>query len=392
MGRQRCQYRLFRRKAKKGRPVFHVRFIDVETGRVTKTLSTGETNQFRAAQWLERHLHKTESRDPPTLAAISDGFWAPDGVHARGRRARGFTISATHLTISEGYARNHLLPKWGSIRVDRLTAGKIDKWILDLHRKGDLAPATINKILQCMRSMLDGAVAEGHISENPAARVKPLRATHRKRGVLSNDEVKRLFSSPDHFADFRHYVINLLAFTTGARMGEVRGLTLDHVHPDRIEIVQAWEQGHGMKPPKYNSVRAVPIGAGVYSALRRVIDETRPQSIVFYSLHDPAKPMSKSFIEQRLYDAIINMMLPEDQRGDRQKRDEARESIRARGITFHSWRHKLNPVLRAKGVPDAKIRLLTGHSSEEMTDWYTKFQAEDFAEVVEVQMLLLSAG
>ena len=60
-------------------------------------------------------------------------------------------------------------------------------------------------------------------------------------------------------------------------------------------------------------------------------------------------------------------------------------------VGFHSWRHKLNTLLRAAGVPDAKIRLLTGHRSKEMTDWYTQFLETDMVDVTEAQVRLLMA-
>ena len=58
MERRRSAHRLFKRKRKKGRPIYYVRFIDVDTGCVIKTESTGETNAFEALQWLERYLER----------------------------------------------------------------------------------------------------------------------------------------------------------------------------------------------------------------------------------------------------------------------------------------------------------------------------------------------
>jgi integrase len=67
-----------------------------------------------------------------------------------------------------------------------------------------------------------------------------------------------------------------------------------------------------------------------------------------------------------------------------------REIIERR-IGFHSWRHKLNTILRAAGVPDAKIRFLTGHRTSEMTDWYTQFIETDMEDVTKAQVRLLDS-
>ena len=66
--------------------------------------------------------------------------------------------------------------------------------------------------------------------------------------------------------------------------------------------------------------------------------------------------------------------------------------IEMRNVAFHSWRHKLNTLLRAAGVPDAKIRLLTGHRSKEMTDWYTQFLHTDLTDVTAVQTRALAGN
>ena len=56
------------------------------------------------------------------------------------------------------------------------------------------------------------------------------------------------------------------------------------------------------------------------------------------------------------------------------------EDRRARGLTFHSWRHWYNSMLRGK-VADHTLRALTGHKSEAMTDNYTEITADQRAAV-----------
>jgi len=400
MERRTRPYSLYRRSLTKGRPVYYAKIFDPNTGELLRRVSTGERSRYRAEDWVysflererERERLEAEAAAHITVAELARDFWEPDGAYARSRRARGYTISHGHLEISEGYTRNHILPQWGSSRVADLTPGKIDTWILDLHRVGKLAPATINKLLATLRSILDRATAEGYLFENPAAFVKPVRNVHKERGVLTDSEVTALFQWPGPFDDFTQYTLNLIAFTTGARIGELRGLTVEHVHHDRVEIVQAWEDGHGLKPPKYNSVRAVPISERVYNAIQAVIDARRPESFVFYSEAGKDRPMSKSHIEKQLYKALVNLSLSDDDRQNRDKRAEALSQWRERGVCVHSWRHKLNTVLRARGVPDSKIRLLTGHRGEGMTDWYTRYAVTDFTDVRDCQSGLLEAS
>ena len=405
------KYYLYQRPTTKKKKVYYAKIICPETGKLLKTFSTGESVAARAAQRVEQFYEDRQRREEEhalqllskTVSQIAAGFWDTDGEYARGRRARGYSVSNTHLDISEGYTRNHILPVWGTRNVQEVTAGEVDRWVLELHRKGSLAPATINKLLATLRSLLDYAVRYGHIPHNPAAAVKPLKPNHKQRGVLTDAEVQQLFSRPENFLDMRHYVLNLLSLTTGARLGEIRGLLVEDIHPTHIVIQHAWEEGYGIKEPKYGSVRAVPISGSMYAALQNLVQTTNPESLLFFSEKRKDHPISKSHIEKGLYKALVNMALPADAHAVesrpnatneelvevRQVRRELEATFRQRGITFHSWRHKLNSTLRSRGVPDSKIRLLTGHRSEAMTDWYTRYQAEDFAEVVQIHQPVL---
>ena len=56
-----------------------------------------------------------------------------------------------------------------------------------------------------------------------------------------------------------------------------------------------------------------------------------------------------------------------------------------RNVTFHSWRHWLNSILRAEGIPDDMVRRVTGHESEEMTDHYTTYVRDELEPIAQIQ-------
>jgi integrase len=360
----------------KGRPVFYCRFRNGQ-GDLLAWRSTGETSRTRAELWALARLNASKDRrENITLEAFAKDFWSPEGVFARARSDHGFTTSKNYLEFAESYTRNHLLPVWGACRLRELTPGKIDAWIVRLRRESQLAPATLNKLLSTLRTILGQALAQGYLAENPASFVKPVRTESTSRGILTPAEVMRLFAGPEIWADHRHFTLNLLAATTGMRMGEVRGLLLENVKGDHVQVRQSWEQGHGLKPPKYNSIREVPICERVAGALSRVIAEYRPTSLVFYGTALD-RPLSKNCIEGNLYRTLVKVGISDLER-------------RRRGITFHSHRHFLNTLLRSRGVPDSKVRQITGHRSPRLSDLYTHYRAEDFREVVEAQEGLLA--
>jgi site-specific recombinase XerC len=56
---------------------------------------------------------------------------------------------------------------------------------------------------------------------------------------------------------------------------------------------------------------------------------------------------------------------------------------------MHSWRHFFNTTLQMANVALSKVQSVTGHKSDRMTEWYTHFDAKEFAEVRGVQEALL---
>ena len=190
---------------------------------------------------------------------------------------------------------------------------------------GTKAPATINKLLQTLRTILERAVLDGWLEENPADHVKSVRVPSHSRSILSRSEAVKLLAIPDPWSDFRHYAINVLAATTGIRMGEVRALLAENVKPNHIEIRRSWEQGYGPRPPKADSARDVPISPKASSILFKVIEETQPAGLMFFGRGDMDTPMSKGVIEKHLRHALCTIGIPvvEQER---------------RHLTFHAWR------------------------------------------------------
>ena len=389
-------FSLYKRKNQK-KIIYYakIRTIDGE-----KRVSTGETSKSAAMNWTSEYLRELEDQETQkavransiTIKEFSKGFWDEDGNYATGKRARLRTISHGYLYICRSATKNYIVPKWGKYKLTDLTPAVIDRWVIELiqkpqlklkRKKGSkkkeyiqLAPATVNRILQIMKVMLEQACAEGYIANNPAKHVKPIcNQSYKQRGVLTSVEVKALLN-PNIWDDYRHYAINLLTLATGMRISEVRGLLISQIHPDHIQVHTAWEEHYGLKEPKWGSVRDVPITPKVYSVLMKVIEEYRPKTIVFYGKYSLDSPMSKSVIEKHLYKALKKIGIDEEAR-------------KQRHLTFHSHRHTLNTMLRSAGVHDAKVRAITGHKQESMTERYTHFGVQDFSEVTKVQTAFL---
>jgi hypothetical protein len=84
---------------------------------------------------------------------------------------------------------NHVLPRFGSMKLDGLNRPMIEKWLVDL----PLSNQTKNHCLYMMRNILREAAAEGIIKANPLENAEPMGKNGRKRDVFTLEELRLLF-------------------------------------------------------------------------------------------------------------------------------------------------------------------------------------------------------
>ena len=370
VNRPKRPYSIYRRPAKKGRDIYYAKFRDPKTSAYNVFRSTGCRRRDDAVIWCEGHLSEQRlKRENILFEKYVEGFWLPSGAYAQAKISRGFTISPNYLKIAEVYTRTHLVPVFGTSLLRDISTRAIDAWVVERHKANKLAPATINRLLQHLKTILGQAASESWISENPAAYVRPVKLETSEKGVLSPEEISKLLT-PNDWNDQRHYVLNLLAYATGMRLGEIRGLLVQDLHADRIEIRHNWQDGEGLKTPKLGSNRSVPISDRIFKAVDQLLHDSQPESIVFYGATKET-PLPKYTIEWNFNQALKRIGID-------------KETRLSRNLSFHSWRHSMNTILRSQGIVDSKVRRVTGHRSALMSDHYTHFKADDYLDVARV--------
>lgn len=125
-------------------------------------------------------------------------------------------------------------------------------------------PATANNRYRALQQFFRFLVEEGEITESPMRNMKPPTIPEAPVPVLSLDDLKALLEAcegnrPD---DRRDTAIIRVFLDTGARLGEVAGLTMDDVDLDGRQLVVT---GKG------NRVRVLPIGNRTVRALDRYL-------------------------------------------------------------------------------------------------------------------------
>jgi integrase len=288
--------------------------------------------------------------------------------------------SRHYADIQKSQLENHIMPLFKTLKLSQITVERIEKWVFKIRDK--TSAATANRCLSTLKVMLKEAERLGYITEEPSKYVKKLRENPKEKGLLTPAEVKKLFD-PKLFEknwadDLFHYSFNLLAATTGMRMGEVQALQRKHVHDDYVRVESSWSRKYGLVEPKGGSKRFVSIPKYVSNTLLELIDsepETTGESLVFQGLVD-ATPMDHKAIAKHLHTALEVIDISRDDRIER-------------NITFHSWRHFFNTFMRGK-VSDAQLQRVTGHKTEAMTDHYDHQIQEALSDVRKAQEMIVT--
>jgi len=374
--RYRELFTVFPRTMKSGRKVYYYQTYD-EEGRRTCAKSTGMSHARDARVYCTKLyraglLGVTEKRTP-TMEEFSRGWWDVSTCeYVRSRMTRR-KLSRSYLRVARYIVENDILPVFGRKRLNAITSSDVDKWVVSNVEDGR-AGRTVNQRLAILKIMLDRAVKKGHIDRNPCDGVQRAMVKNSRVEILTATEVRRVFDPLDAeglWKDEMHCTLNMLGATTGMRIGEIQGLKGICLRGETyLEVSGQYTAFHEYTETKTHETRYVTIPAIVARGLAR-LGAINGDGYLF-STDGGTTPISRSQIYRRFQGALAGIGI------DRE------EQVR-RNLTFHKWRHFFNTTLRMGNVADSKVRELTGHKTEAMTELYTHFDPREFLEVRRIQ-------
>lgn len=391
MPRVRQRFSLYRRRRASGPSVYYFQTYDKE-GRRLPGRSTGKTSKGEALDYVLELAKqgRLASPDSPTLSAwVAERNWydwpraeaEPRCLYSKAKLARSPSdrpaISRGHVDRCRRFLEIYILPEFGKERLDALKPGDLEAWMFSLRDKG-LATKSVVNIASAFRTITAEALRLELIGSDPWTKVPAFQAGSARRSALSYEEALKLLS-PATWAEVwkgnrLNYLVNLTAAVTACRQGELLALLRENLHRDHIEVEASWSiRYHERGPTKTKRKAPVPIPLGLFTLL----SEFAPWEGYLFSFTAGMTPATGARVADALYSAMERALgIDEDER-------------KRRGLTFHSWRRWSNSYLRARGIPDAKIRELTRHASERMTEHYTSWDPEAFRDVADEQTLLL---
>lgn len=262
-----------------------------------------------------------------------------DDMKANGRRS---------YSSAEGGVRLHLGPFMGQVRVADFNSNLVKAY--RAKRQGeDAANATINREL----GLLKRAFNLAYRAEPPLIAKVPYIARLPERnvrtGFLEHEQYKQLRDALPHYLQ----VLFVLGYHTGARLGELRGITWPQVEAHRIVLYPGTtKNGDGRALPIYGEMSA-------WIEMAKEIHKQHPKCP--YLCQHGGQPLGDSCVKKAWKTACKSVGLPE--------------------LRFHDLRRSAVRNMDRAGVPRTVAMKVSGHKTESMFNRYNIVSERDVAEV-----------
>ncbi len=204
--------------------------------------------------------------------------------------------------------------------------------------------------IAALRAFYKFAVAEGHLTRNLAVDLAMPRRWQRLPKSLAAEDIERLLAPPEDGgpSDLCDTAILELAYASGLRLAELRGIRLEQLH---------LEAGFVNVIGKGNKERVVPVGARAVQAIRTYLEVARPRLV------RPDSPstvfltgIGTAFSHRAMWGRV---------------RQRARRAGVTTPVTPHMLRHSFATHLLEHGADLRVIQEMLGHASISTTQVYT---------------------
>ncbi len=233
-----------------------------------------------------------------------------------------------------------------------------------------------NNKLKVLRCFFQSAWRDGLNLDNPAAKLKILRAEPSKRRPFTADEIRALL----RVATGEWRGIILTALYTGQRLADVVSLNWTHLDLE-AGVVRFTTSKTGRN-------QVIPLAPPVLAYITEQPGTDDPQAPLFpqawaiVQRHGRTGALSAQFHELMSKAGLVEPRpvrhVPTTGKG----RSGARTSS---PLSFHSLRHTTTTMLKMSGVPEATVRDIVGHDSELVSRLYTHV-SEDAKRLAIVQL------
>ncbi len=169
-----------------------------------------------------------------TVQAQSFADYATDWLKRKKSTLKGYSVTKGHIS-------SVLTPTFGNKALDAITVGDVNRWIGK--QRTVLAPATVQRQLSTFNAIMNDAVRNGLIEQNPATRADKIRGIEARQRFVTDDEWETIVATCERIEReqeerrelmpqekrgwLRHYIV--WAYHSGMRRSEILGLTWANV-------------------------------------------------------------------------------------------------------------------------------------------------------------------
>ena len=312
-----------------------------------------------------QHVDPRSGRQP--FADVAERWWA-------GRVVEDTTRATNRIRLDK-----HIIAHWGRYPVEAIVPSSVQAWIRQME-KGGMSAWSIRAVFNLFAGILDAAVADRLIPDNPARGARLPAKPPSRMTVLTEAEVAAVseaMARREGAAEFDRAVLALLAYT-GLRWGEAAGLRRRRLDPmlRHLDVVETLTEVNGRFAtkayPKSKANRRVPIPDNLRDMLAAhlarypaELDQLvfRPQVLGYRWGRGEA--LSRHHWSRTAFYPAVKVAL---------KRSD---------VHIHDLRHSYATWLVALGVPITEVAAILGHASIVTTQQYAHATPERFDRVVE---------
>jgi integrase/recombinase XerD len=268
-------------------------------------------------------------------------------VHIRSERGQADHTQRTYSALLKkflSWASNKKITDWKSVRPNTI----ID--FLQHERGRRLSAESLYLQIAALRAFFRYAESEKILSSNPAESISLPRRWQRLPKALTADEIEKLLKPPPRAtpSDLCDHAVLELAYASGLRLAELRGVRLEQLHLDSGFITVI---GKG------NKERVAPLGRKAIEAIERYLQSGRPNLVTRRS------PANVFLTRRGTPFSAVTLWLRIKKR--------VRMAGIERNITPHMLRHSFATHLLENGADLRVIQELLGHASINTTEIYT---------------------
>jgi integrase len=219
-----------------------------------------------------------------------------------------------------------------------------------------------NNRLKVLRCLFQSAWRDGISLDNPAAKVRTLRAEPSARRAFTQDELRAIF----RVATGEWRGIILFGLYTGQRLADIVKLTWANFDPE-AGVVRFTTNKTGRH-------QAIPLAPPVLTYISELAVSDDPEAPIFPQAWATVQRQGRTASLSNQFHGIMASAGLVEARPTRHvaTTNTGRAVTRAANpLSFHSLRHTTTSMLKMSGVPEAVVRDIIGHDSELISRLYT---------------------